>query len=138
MDLDQALVRFDRVEANLLRLEKAWAEIQRLTPRGIAFGLGSSPDGQRYRDLCRSYQQLLGALPAIDGCKITAEPWDLEDIASWRVDSMEADIGPYTAVDRYPDQIDWEIGNYRFNLTQARRTLVREPIVKLNGELSGL
>lgn len=132
MDLDQALTRFDRVEANLVRLEKAWTEIQSLVPNGIILGLGSSPEGQRYRDLCRGYKQLLGGLPAIDGCQITEEPWDIDDIMQWRFDSMDADIlGPETAADRAMGTIDYEIGEYRFHFARARRTLVRDHLSRL-------
>ncbi|WP_322755856.1 restriction endonuclease [Frankia sp. Cas3] len=138
MDLDQALARFDRVEANLVRLEKAWAEIQALTPNGMTFGLGSGPEGERRRDLCRGYSQLLEGLPAIDGIRITETPWDIDDIMQLRVDLMDIGEWGQNGADRAADRIDYEIGEYRFHLVRTRRRLVRDHLVRLIADVDSL
>lgn len=74
-----ALEKFEAAEANLSKLESLWTEIETLIPRGIVFGTNLE-----YEDRCRSYTDVLAALPKIDGWKPTAEPDDLDSIAQNR------------------------------------------------------
>ena len=49
-DLESAPEQFDATDANVRRLEQAWAEMQTLIPEGITF-VGGSPEDRRYREL---------------------------------------------------------------------------------------
>ena len=73
MDLDEALNRFDAIEANLARLEKALEEYDALVPEGIVFTTGA-PEGLRGDELLAAFAELSGSLPAIDGWRISAHP----------------------------------------------------------------
>ena len=58
MSLDKALGQFERIEANLARIDKIWEELVRLIPEGIAFQTGS-PEANRYEDLARAFADVL-------------------------------------------------------------------------------
>jgi hypothetical protein len=60
--LTAALRQFEVAEANLVKLEKLWAEIFALIPHGIEFG-----DNPKYEDRCRAFASIIAALPMIDG-----------------------------------------------------------------------
>ena len=79
-----ALEQFEAAEANLVKLERLWPEIEKLVPMGISFG--TVPE---YEDRTRAYKVLLAALPKIDQWKPVAEPQDLDDIAQGRLDAHE-------------------------------------------------
>lgn len=89
MNLNEALVQFDIVEANLKKLETVWLKLMELMPDGIAF-IGGGPEGLRYRQLQHDYDALLGVLPPIDGWSMTATPVDLDAIGQMRLDAAEA------------------------------------------------
>lgn len=119
MDLEQALEQFDTTEANLLRLEAVWAEMQRLIPNGIAFMEGST-EGRRYQELARAFDAIAGALPKVASFSIDSRPLGLNEIAQGRFDVAEigevsAEIGFEEAIDRPTaasgrfgtDTVDW-------------------------------
>ena len=64
-----ALEVFEAAEANLVKLERVWSEIEARIPSGIIFG--NDPD---YEDRTRAFSALQAALPKIDGWSPTAEP----------------------------------------------------------------
>ena len=138
MDLEQALGQFDAVRANLKRLEKVWTEMQGLVPQGIAF-IESGPEGQRYRELQRSWRAIVTALPPIGDYQIERSPLGLNEIAQNRLDSQE--IGEFEAQLAVEEEIEAparEIEEYRARLQQARRELVRDRLVVLMGEIDEL
>src|SRR3989338_7400337 len=83
-DLTVALKHFEIAEANLVKLERLWKEMQDFIPEGIAFG--SNPD---YEEKSYSYKAILPHLPKIDGWRPSAEPMELNDIAQSRFDANE-------------------------------------------------
>ncbi len=90
MDLEHALQQFDRVQANLRRLEALLDKLTDVMPGGISFA-DYSPQALQYRELCRGYRDLVRALPAIGGFQIRAEPVPLDEIARLRFDAGEID-----------------------------------------------
>lgn len=114
MDLETALEQFDTVEANVRRLEKVWEEIGQLTPSGVEFTDGTSPEDRRYRELTRAYHAIVKVLPAIGGVTIESVPWDMNEIAQSRLDAME--IGEFEIQVRAENDIiapGQEIEEYR-------------------------
>jgi hypothetical protein len=125
LNLEQALERFDAVEANLIRLEGVWSQMQDLIPQGIALE-GNSPIARRYRELARAYADILKGLPPIGGYGITARLYDLDAIAMGRLDAKEVgEIGAELSFEEEIEEPTRQIDAYRFHLTKARRELVR-------------
>lgn len=122
-----ALEVFEAAEANLIKLERLWEEIQLLIPTGIAFG--ESPE---YEDRCRSMTTVLAALPKLAGWKPSISPPDLNDVAQNRSDAIES--GDPTAqlhIENWIAEPGRDIREYRFRFNQKRRELVRDTLVEL-------
>lgn len=138
MDLNEALRRFDLVEANLAKLEAVWGKMELLIPGDVAF-VGGSPEDREYRSLARDYRVLLEALPKIDCWTITAEPSDLDDIAQGRLDAWDiGEIGARAAVDRSALAPREQIDEYRHRLSRKRHQLVRVRLEELITEADGV
>ena len=125
MDLDSALRQFERTEANLRQLEAVRDQMDALIPEGIVFA-GSSPEGRQHTELCRRFDDLVSALPAIEGFRVDVAPMALDDIAQWRLDAFEASI-PESLID-----LDQRIAapaealaDYRHRFERMRRQLIR-------------
>lgn len=122
-----ALEKFEATEANLLKLERLWGELERLTPDSIAFGSSSE-----HEDGARAYSEILRTLPAIDGWKPETEPMDLDDIAQNRLDALElGEPAIQASVETELGKPGREIREYRFRLNQKRRALIRDALVGL-------
>ncbi|MFT0893077.1 restriction endonuclease [Pseudochelatococcus sp. G4_1912] len=123
----EALKQFEATEANLAKLERLWSELQDLFPRGLSFG--AQPE---YQDRCRSFLQVLRALPAIDGWKPDVTPPDAESIGAIRFDLME--LGDPLAEMQLENSL-WaggdQISEYRFRFDQKRRALIRDELINL-------
>lgn len=76
--INVALRSFEAAEANLGKLERLFDELRALVPDGVCFG-----SDVQYEELCRSYADVLAALPAINGWKPSAAPIDLNELAQW-------------------------------------------------------
>ncbi len=142
--LDEALRQFDLVEANITRLEKVWKQVEQEIPNGISF-MGASPEGRAYNDLCRAFDELCNALPAIDGWRIASRPMDLDDIAQSRLDAQEIHFeAPEAAASTERDvfQPGEDVHAYRYRFNRKRGELVRaklkEQIGQVEATLTGL
>jgi hypothetical protein len=121
-----ALKQFEATEANLIKLENLWTELSSLVPGGIQFG-----GNVEYDDRRRAFENILGALPKIDGWKPSDIPMDLDDIAQWRMDAK--DSGEITAeftVEREIEAPGRAIHEYRFKFNEKRRALIRDALIK--------
>jgi len=131
--LAAALRQFEIAEANLVKLEKLWAELFALIPRGIVFG-----DNPEYEDRCRAFSLIVAALPMIDDWKPELSPADLDEIAQWRFDAK--DIGELETeihVERTIEAPGKEIREYRARFNQKRRELIRDALIKLIDNIDG-
>ncbi|HEX3653556.1 MAG TPA: restriction endonuclease [Rhizomicrobium sp.] len=125
--LMSAIERFEAVEANILKLERLWSELQDLVPRQIAFG--ASPE---YEDRCRSYSAVLASIPKIDGWKPAAEPQNLDDIAQNRLDAHELnEPSAHASVENWIEAPGRELREYRFRFNNKRRALIRDALTSL-------
>jgi hypothetical protein len=82
--INSALRQFEAAEANLTKLERLWAEIEKLIPDGLQFGTDPV-----YEERGRSYRDVLAGLPKIDGWKPESIPMDLNAICQNRLDAKE-------------------------------------------------
>ncbi|HPR66145.1 MAG TPA: restriction endonuclease [Methanothrix sp.] len=122
-----ALTQFEAAEANLVKLERLWEEIVELIPTGIKFG--SDPN---YEDRCRSFRDVLAALPMIDGWKPEYGLLSLNDIAQSRFeanDLMELEI--YVAVEESIEAPGKDLREYRFRFNKKRLALIQDALSEL-------
>lgn len=119
--INSALRQFEATEANLAKLERLWSKISKLVPGGLQFGRDPV-----YEEHIRAYEDLLNALPKIDGWKPQSIPMDLNAISQGRIDADE--IGELHIKVAFEEEITSpgrEIAEYRHRLDRKRRELVR-------------
>lgn len=129
---------FEAAEANLLKLQRLWKEMETLLPATPSFG--HNPE---YDDRNRSFIAVLDALPAIDGWKPEVRPPDPEAVAANRVDYIE--LGEPLETARFEAGL-WsggrQLDEYRYRLDQKRRELIRDALLAAMAEfeacLSGI
>lgn len=132
--LDEALRKFEAIEANLVKLEKLWDLLRENIPDGIVFGANPV-----YEKALRSYERMLTGLPLIDGWKPKTIPYDLDEIAQNRLDAHEiGELAIQIEVDRQIDQPGKELREYRFKFDQKRRKLIQDKIVQFSNEIDEL
>jgi hypothetical protein len=136
--LDEALRKFDTVEANLVKAEKLWKRIEAAIPDGIAF-MGGGPEGRAYDDLCRTFDDVVSGLPAIDGWRIKSRPADLDAIGQWRFDAQEvAEPEALVAAERHIFEPGDDLQTYRYKFRKKRRELVRARLRELIGSVDSV
>ena len=105
MDLEKALEQFDTVEANLRRLQNVLSEMGTLIPDGFAL-MKTESEGQRYRELQRSWQAIVKALPAIGDYQIESTPLSLDEIARDRMEAEETAQYRHESIISFGDSLD--------------------------------
>lgn len=134
-DLAETLDQFDRVGANLAKLEKVWDAWRASTPESVVFGL----DTPEVENLVRDFARILAELPAIDGFRVDAEPWSQDAIAQARLDAMElGEVEITLGVERDVEEPGRQIAEYRYRLDKSRRVLVRENIMDVTSRVDQL
>ena len=124
---NSALRQFEATEANIAKLERLRSEIEKLTPDGLQFG-----NDPVYDERVRVFEDVLSALPTIDGWKPTSVPMDLNSIGQSRLDAKEC--GEFSAEVAVEDQIEApgrELAEYRHRLNKKRRELTRSAMSEL-------
>jgi Restriction endonuclease len=119
--ISRAVKNLEATEANLDKLDRLFEDLRSLVPKGIVFG--TDP---KYDELRRAYQDVLDALPTIDGWKPQATPVDLDDLAQWRFDAQ--DVGEPSMSIAAEKEIDAplrELAEYRHSMNKKRRQIVR-------------
>lgn len=125
-----ALTEFDNVEANLVKLERLWATMEKQIPAGISFG-GTSGE---YEKASRAFLHIRALMPSIDGFGLGAACWSLDEIAQSRLDAME--LGEFScemSVERDIVAPGAELQEYRDRLERSRRALIRARLDELIG-----
>ncbi|GJL56388.1 MAG: hypothetical protein NPIRA02_35200 [Nitrospirales bacterium] len=127
--LDTALRHFGATEANLLKLEKLWKEIRESIPDGISFYSGESPD---FDDKCRNFDELLEAIPKIDGWKPEIHLMDLDAIAQNRLDAQDVgEVNCLVSVEQEINEPGRILREYRFRFNKKRRELIKDSLIEL-------
>ena len=122
--LNSALRQFELTEANLIKLERIWTEIESTIPEGVVFG--ESPE---LENLCRAYALILEHIPFIGGEKPTSIPMSSDEIAQVRLDANEiGDVECHISTEQAITAPGRELREYRFNFDRSRRQLVRGAI----------
>lgn len=125
--LNEALRRFETVEANLVKAERLLTAITGSIPKGVVFG--SDPDYERN---CHHFEPLLAALPKIKGWKPVVHLMELDEIAQRRLDAQElGDVEGVISVERMIDEPTRDLRKYRMRFDQMRRELVRDALREL-------
>lgn len=128
-DLAAALDVFDRVEANLVKLEAVWSQLEVAMPDDIAFGL----DTPEIAALLDAYISIVAEVPAIDGFRISTVPMSPDELSRDRFNAWE--VGEPLArisIDDAAAEPGRQIAVYRRRLEGARRRLVREHVVTVS------
>lgn len=128
-DLAAALNAFDRADANLVKLESVWSQLEAAMPGDVVFGL-NTPEIAALLD---AYDTIVAELPAIDGFRIDAVPTSPNDLAHNRFDALE--IGEPLArvsIDDAAAEPGRQIAVCRRRLEAARRRLVREHVMNVS------
>ena len=132
--LNAALKQFEATEANLFKLDKLWAQIEKLLPSSPAFG--SPPE---YEELCRAFRQILSGLPAIEGFRVRDCLFDYDEAGQWLLDAAElGDIEADVSVHRALEEQGRILRDYRFRFQTKRRELIRGRLVQLIDDMDGV
>lgn len=122
--LNAALRFFEAAEANLNKAEKVLAEIEVAIPQGICFGNNIGYDSN-----CRHFDDLLIALPKIDGWKPEIHLLELNQIAQNRLDAQElGEIEYIVQVEGYIEEPSRLLAEYRHRFNKKRSELVRDSL----------
>ncbi|MGD0954145.1 MAG: restriction endonuclease [Methanotrichaceae archaeon] len=122
-----ALQQFEATEANLVKLERLWQEIEKLIPKGIQFG--SDPD---YEGRCRAFRDVLSSLPMIDGWKPEYCLLSLNDIAQSRFDAQDlCEIEMIMEVENSIEAPGIDLREYRFKFNKKRLALIQDILSEL-------
>jgi len=125
-DLDVVLGTFERVRANLEKLERAWSEM-------------TSADHEQHEELTRVFIDLSTALPAVDGFRVTAVPMTKSEIEILRFEAGEVgEPDLYVSTEEEVDEPGRELREYRFRYERARRQVVRSHVEKRVEEIDRL
>jgi hypothetical protein len=122
--LNAALRIFEAAEANLVKLEKIWIEMESIIPSGVAFLEDSG-----YENNCRDFENVLACLPKIDGWKPKIYLMNLNEIGQNRLDAMEVgEIECQISIENQIYEPAKLIREYRHKFDRKRRELVRDAL----------
>lgn len=132
MDLNSLLDALDRTSANLTKLEVVWTRASPYFPSGPS--AGSPPE---YDELCLVWDDLVEALPPIDGFRISLPLPNISVMGQSFIDA--SDIGvPWNIVYDEIAAPGKQLAEYRHRLSRARRQAVRKRLSHLSGEVERL
>lgn len=132
MELEKILSAFDRAQANVDRLQSVWDRAREFIPTGPA--AGSNPE---YDNHARAWSDLIGALPAVDGYRISAELPDIDHIGRSFLGYAEISEHPFSVWEEI-ERPERELAEYAYRLGRARRRAVRERLEVLTGRVGVL
>ncbi|MFJ2565897.1 restriction endonuclease [Streptomyces sp. NPDC088817] len=121
-----AIDQFDRVAANIEKLESVWRRIEELTPEDREFGL----DTPERENLVRTFTRLTEHLPAIDGVRVQEVPLSADVVAQTRLDYWEIGESPRD-FERAVEEPGRQLAEYRYRFDQARSALVRGHVTEV-------
>ncbi len=129
--IDGTLRQLEATEANLVKLERLWDEIEQLIDGNVI----SAPDvtlDEAHEDLCRRFRLVLGKLPAINGWSPSECLMDYNQIKLFRWDAGEVgEPGIHVSTEESIHRQGHELRAYRFEFNAFRRTLTRKAVQEL-------
>lgn len=125
-DLEAVLSTFDKVEANLIRLEEVESKLRHAT-------------GAEHEALRRSWHNLVRGLPAIDGFSVTDEPMAEDDVTLLRIDASDVGI-PSAIVDaeRAIGAASDQVAEYRDRFRHSRNSATRDRALQVMAAIDGM
>ena len=135
--IDQALRQLEATEANLVKLERLWDEIEQIIDRKTAGG--SAQDRyQIHEDLCRRFRRILTGLPAINGWSPSGSLMGLGEVELNRFEAGQVDEPDiYVSTEEQIHRPGEDLRTYRFEFNVLRRRVVREAVGRLLREADG-
>lgn len=122
--MNDALKRFETVEANLVKAERILKQIYEKIPSDVVFGTDDDFDKD-----ARNFRHIYDTLPKIDGWKPDIIIMNLDEIAQNRMYAKEiGDIECMVSVENQINQPRKDLKEYRHNLDIKRRELIRGSI----------
>jgi len=129
MDLNDAVKQFEAVEANLVKLEQLWKQIEKLLPSLDEVQVG---DQEQYVRAQRSFEHIAKPMPKVDGLELKICLAHPDEIFRMKVETLE--IGEFTdrvALDSDLRRQGEVLGEYRFRMDGKRRALARQAVEPL-------
>lgn len=121
-----AILQFEAVEANIVKIERLWREMQDLIPSGIDFS-----ENPEYEKKYLYLSDIVKALPKIDGWGPTIHLLTLDEIGQSRMEAKEASmIEAEISVEKAIYAPGKEIREYRFRFDKDRRALIRDALAQ--------
>ena len=130
-DLNETLKHFEAAEANLVKLERLWAEMTRLLASASSH-CHVADDEAQYEARARSFRRLLTAMPKIDGYVLEDVTQSYTDVFRDHLDANE--VGELEALLAHHERVAAQghlLADYRFRLDAKRRELTRLSFAKL-------
>lgn len=128
VDLEEVVRRFDRVAANVAKLESVWERVQPMIPTSVA--MGSPPE---YDDLLRQWDNLRTGLPPVDGFTVATPLPNHDELGLAFIDRDAFESIPLFEAGERPGK---ELAEYKFRLNRARRKAIRGRLEELEDTVS--
>lgn len=128
MRLSELLDIIDKTSANLAKLTDVWERARPMIPDGGSW----STTPAEFDDLARAWTDLVDALPPIGGVTVVRELPDPDTIGHALID-----LDPYDAmpVHRQVEEPGKDLAEYRYRLSKARRTAIRQRVDELSSDI---
>ncbi len=126
VEMTTALSLYDKVEANLVKLERIWSRFE-----GRLYELTTTDDPELVVLLDR-WDALVESLPPVDGFNFEAKPLLPTEATQWHIDAN--DIGFLDAKIDFDNALTApgrELAVYRSRMEQARLRIVRQPVLNI-------
>lgn len=131
MQLEDLLRAFDRVAANVAKLDAVWERAAPMIPDGPSRG-----SSREYDDLRRPWESLKDGLRPIDGWTVTAELPDADEVGQTFIDYLDIGEPPFALENSIEEPVR-QLDEYRFRLGQARRRAIRDRLNALTASING-
>lgn len=136
--LNQALKQFEATEANVEKLQRLWAKMERLLPGGSTISFDQEEIAQ-YEECSRSFDMIAAALPKIDGHKLTISHLPLQEVFQTALDCLElGEISATISAEEAARKQGRDLSEYKFRLRRAKKALARTTVQQLSKDVDSL
>jgi hypothetical protein len=145
-NLNDVLKQFEAAEANLVKLEQLWDEIQSYMMSANS-NFFKDEDAAEYDNRARAFRRLAAAMPKVDGVALSFEIDDYKDVFMSHFEANE--VGEFESMVSHLDHSKRQsriLDEYRFGFDAKRRELARltvqqvcdqiEPVLARLGEMT--
>ena len=130
--LNQALKQFEATEANVEKLQRLWARMEKLLPTSSSISFDQEEVAQ-YEECSRSFNTIAAALPKIDGHKLTISHLPLQEVFQNALDCLElGEITATVSAEEAARKQGRDLAEYKFRLRRAKKLLARTTVQTLS------